>query len=46
MVTGGGPKSSEDDAPTNCDHFWQAPETLDGVDRIGNSQRPPAGATK
>jgi hypothetical protein len=48
MVVGGGPKSTASDfpAPTNCDHFWQAPEADGGVDLIGNHHWPPPGPAK
>lgn len=46
MIAGGGPKASIDDVPTNCDHFWQAPESDDGADLIGNHHWPPPGSTK
>jgi hypothetical protein len=39
IVARGGPKSTVDDAPTNCDHFWQ--DTAGDGGLIGNGHWPP-----
>jgi hypothetical protein len=40
VQAGGGPKSIAP-APTNCDHFWQTPESESGAGVIGNGWPPP-----
>ena len=39
VQAGGGPKAN--DAPANCDHYWQAPTDLGGAEAIGNGWPPP-----
>lgn len=45
VEAGGGPKSGVV-APSNCDHFWQTPESEDGAGAIGNGHWPPPGSLK
>ncbi len=40
IQAGGGPKSIAP-APTNCDHFWQTPESENGAGVIGQGWPPP-----
>jgi len=40
VAAGGGPKA-DIPAPTNCDHFFQAPEEDGGAGAIGNGWPPP-----